>query len=171
MVSWFEGISWNYDETVIAYVAEEPLPSKLTITHSGFKKGDFTQDDCGSWKGEGDWEEGWGEAYAEKRQPALFVINIDSGEVRGVDKIDKSLSVGQVVWAPLAADSQQYLVFVGWSSSRKFGIKYCTNRPCALYSIEAPIVKLEAHQSGTDAKTSMVKLTDSISSAMFPRFR
>jgi len=33
--------------------------------------------DIGSWKGEGDWEEEWGEAYAGKRQPALFVINVD----------------------------------------------------------------------------------------------
>nr|GMD81705.1 acylamino-acid-releasing enzyme-like isoform X1 [Ipomoea batatas] len=168
---WFEGISWNYDETLIAYVAEEPLPAKPTFTRSGFKKGNSTQDDCGSWKGQGDWDEGWGEAYAGKRQPELFVINIDSGEVRGVEKTDKSLSVGQVVWAPLTADSQQYLVFVGWPSARKFGIKYCTNRHCALYAIEAPLVKLEAQQSGTNANTSsMVKLTDTISSAMFPHF-
>ncbi|XP_031097604.1 acylamino-acid-releasing enzyme-like isoform X2 [Ipomoea triloba] len=168
---WFEGISWNYDETLIAYVAEEPLPAKPTFTRSGFKKGNSMQDDCGSWKGQGDWDEGWGEAYAGKRQPELFVINIDSGEVRGVEKTDKSLSVGQVVWAPLTADSQQYLVFVGWPSARKFGIKYCTNRRCALYAIEAPFVKLEAQQSGTNANTSsMVKLTDTISSAMFPRF-
>lgn len=51
--------------------------------------------------------------------------------------VGRELSVGQVVWSP----SQQYLVFVGWpskSNSRKFGVKYCSNRPCALYAVEAP---------------------------------
>ena len=33
--------------------------------------------DIGSWEGQGDWEEEWGEAYAGKKQPALFVINVE----------------------------------------------------------------------------------------------
>lgn len=61
----FEGISWNLDETVVAYVAEEPDRPRPTFNG------------VGSWKGEGDWEEDWGETYAGKRQPALFVINVD----------------------------------------------------------------------------------------------
>lgn len=36
-----------------------------------------TDKDCNSWKGQGDWEEDWGETYAGKKQPALFVLNID----------------------------------------------------------------------------------------------
>jgi acylaminoacyl-peptidase len=55
-----------------------------------------------------------------------------------VKGIDKSLSVGQVVWAPFTEGSEQYLVFVGWSSEkRKLGMKYCSNRPCALYTVKA----------------------------------
>ena len=73
----FEGISWNSDETLIAYVAEEPSPSKPTFNDLGYKKGGSTDKDCSSWKGQGDWEEDWGETYAGKRQPALFVININ----------------------------------------------------------------------------------------------
>ena len=72
----FEGISWNSDETQIAYVAEEPAPAKPTFNDQGYKKGGSNDKDCGSWKGQGDWEEDWGETYAGKRQPALFVINI-----------------------------------------------------------------------------------------------
>nr|POE82514.1 acylamino-acid-releasing enzyme [Quercus suber] len=144
---WFEGISWNSDETLIAYVAEEPSPSKPTFNDLGYKKGGSTDKDCSSWKGQGDWEEEWGETYAGKRQPVLFVININSGEVQAVKGIKKSLSVGQVVWAPSTKDMHQYLVFVGWSSdTRKLGIKYCYNRPCALYAVKAPIYKSEANE-------------------------
>lgn len=67
-----------------------------------------------------------------------------SGEVRAVEGIPKSLSVGQVVWAPSMESSDQYLVFVAWSADkRKLGIKYCYNRPCTLYAILAPL-----HKSG-----------------------
>lgn len=63
-----------------------------------------------------------------------------SGEIQAVRGIDKSLSIGQVVWAPSSKGMHQYLVFVGWSSGRrKLGIKYCYNRPCALYTIRAPL--------------------------------
>ncbi|XP_060187651.1 acylamino-acid-releasing enzyme-like isoform X2 [Lycium barbarum] len=170
---WFEGISWNNDETLIAYVAEEPAPSKPTFTTFGYKKDNSTDKDSGSWKGQGDWEEEWGETYAGKRQPALFIIDVNSGEVRPVEGMGKSLSVGQVVWAPSREGLQQYLVFVGWPSDpRKLGIKYCYNRPCALYAVRAPLSKLEVHQSGTNAanNVSPIKLTQSISSAYFPRF-
>ncbi|MCD9644893.1 hypothetical protein HAX54_033417 [Datura stramonium] len=77
---WFEGISWNSDETLIAYIAEEPVSAKPTFTYFGSEKGNCPDKDCNSWKGQGDWEEGWGEAYAGKRLPKLFVININSGE-------------------------------------------------------------------------------------------
>ncbi|KAM3708097.1 hypothetical protein ACJW31_02G073000 [Castanea mollissima] len=172
---WFEGISWNSDETLIAYVAEEPSPSKPTFNDLGYKKGGSSDKDCSSWKGQGDWEEEWGETYAGKRQPALFVININSGEVQAVKGIKKSLSIGQVVWAPSTKDMHQYLVFVGWSSdTRKLGIKYCYNRPCALYAVKAPIYKSEANELELkDSSTEDVpvfNLTQQISSAFFPRF-
>ncbi|KAL6519967.1 hypothetical protein OROMI_032861 [Orobanche minor] len=142
---WFEGISWDSDETFIAYVAEEPEPSKPTFTGFGYKREGNTDKDCSTWKGQGEWEEEWGEAYAGKRQPALFVIDINSGEVRAVAGVGRELSAGQVVWAPLV-EGGQYLVFVGWpSDTRKLGIKYCYNRPCALYAVRAPLFKSEAN--------------------------
>ncbi|KAL0388499.1 UNVERIFIED_CONTAM: Acylamino-acid-releasing enzyme [Sesamum radiatum] len=169
---WFEGISWNADETVIAYVAEEPDAPKPTFTGFGYKKEGNTDKDCGSWKGQGDWEEDWGETYAGKRQPALFVIDISSGEVLAVPGVGRKLSVGQVVWAP-SIEGQQYLVFVGWpSDTRKLGIKYCYNRPCALYAVKAPLFKSEASLTkSNEAEDSLIiKLTQSISSAFFPCF-
>ncbi|KAK4586245.1 hypothetical protein RGQ29_023433 [Quercus rubra] len=170
---WFEGISWNSDETLIAYVAEEPSPSKPTFNDLGYKKGGSTDKDCSSWKGQGDWEEDWGETYAGKRQPALFVININSGEVQAVKGIKTSLSVGQVVWAPSTKDVHQYLVFVGWSSdTRKLGIKYCYNRPCALYAVRAPLYKSEANELELNSTEDVpvFNLTQQINSAFFPTF-
>ncbi|XP_065863188.1 acylamino-acid-releasing enzyme isoform X2 [Euphorbia lathyris] len=169
---WFEGISWNSDETFIAYVAEEPSPSKPRFNSLGYKKDTASTDkDCSSWKGQGQWEEDWGETYAGKRQPALFVISTNSGEVQPVKGVAKSLSTGQVVWAP----SNQFLIFVGWSSDpRKLGIKYCYNRPCALYAVRAPVFKSETNEfeikiSGNQ-DSPVINLTQSISSAFFPLF-
>ncbi|XP_062108224.1 acylamino-acid-releasing enzyme isoform X2 [Humulus lupulus] len=172
---WFEGISWNSEETLIAYAAEEPSPTKPTFNKLGYKKGGSSDKDYDSWKGLGEWEEDWGETYAGKRQPALFVININSGEVQAVKGIEKSVSVGQVVWAPSISGSDQYLVFVGWSSDkRKLGIKYCYNRPCALYAIKAPFYETKTnkddHKDSLTEDVPAVKLTQSISSSFFPRF-
>jgi len=61
------------------------------------------------------------------------------------------LSVGQVVWAPAVEGSVQYLVFVGWSfETRKLGIKYCYNRPCALYAVKAPYHESKANETETE---------------------
>ncbi|KAL3626355.1 hypothetical protein CASFOL_029904 [Castilleja foliolosa] len=169
---WFEGISWDSDENFIAYVAEEPEPAKPTFTGFGYKKEGSTDKDSGSWKGQGDWEENWGESYVGKRQPALFVIDINSGVVRAIEGVGRELSVGQVVWAP-PIGGERYLVFVGWpSDSRKLGIKYCYNRTCALYAVKAPLFESEASVTRSNVAESslLFNLTKSISSAFFPRF-
>ncbi|OWM71627.1 hypothetical protein CDL15_Pgr005814 [Punica granatum] len=170
----FEGISWNSEENLIAYVAEVPAPPKPTFNSNGYKKGGSNEKDCSSWKGQGEFEEEWGETYAGKRQPGIFVINLESGEVRTLGGISKSLSVGQVVWAPAIEGIHQYLVFVGWSADkRKLGIKYCYNRPCALYSGRSPF-HCEANE--VESKNNVAEdfplcnLTPSISSACHPRF-
>ncbi|RXH70665.1 hypothetical protein DVH24_013411 [Malus domestica] len=132
----------------ITYVAEEPSPSKPTFTSQGYNKCSSMDTDLGNWKGQGDWKEEWGETYAGAQQPELFVFNINR-------ELDKSLSVGQVVWVPQVRGSNQYLVFVGWSEgTRKRGMKYCYNRPCALYAVKAPNFESEAdgHELNPDGK-------------------
>ncbi|XVF62998.1 hypothetical protein PTKIN_Ptkin09bG0053800 [Pterospermum kingtungense] len=168
---WFEGISWNSDESLVAYIAEEPSPIKPSFDHQGYTKGATKDKECSSWKGQGDSEEEWGECYAGKRQPAVFVINLDSGKVHAVKGIAKSLSLGQVVWAPPVDGTDQYLVFVGWSADpRKLGIKYCNNRPCALYAVKVPLYKSETAESDLKSMEESVNLTQGISSAFCPRF-
>ncbi|KAL8265639.1 hypothetical protein R6Q59_002983 [Mikania micrantha] len=163
---WFEGISWSSDESAIAYVAEEPNVHKPLFSDTTGYKTDVTDKDLNSWKGQGDWEEDWGEAYFGKRQPALFVIHIKSGDVHAVQGIGRSLSVGQVVWAPTTTGLHKYLVFVGWpSDARKFGMKYCYNRPCAIYA-----VRLEIRDNTMNKDALVIKLTQGTSSAFLPRF-
>ncbi|KAK9690781.1 hypothetical protein RND81_09G153400 [Saponaria officinalis] len=161
---WFEGVSWNLDETLIAYVAEEPTPPKPVFGMFGYRTEGSGDKDSNSWKGQGVWEEGWGETYVNKRRPTLFVINVDSGEVCAVEGIKRSLSAGQVVWAPETKGSQQHLIFVGWlSESRKFGMKYCYNRPCALYAAQSPF-------NQSKESSEVVVLTEGINSAFSPKF-
>ncbi|XP_071696534.1 acylamino-acid-releasing enzyme-like isoform X2 [Rutidosis leptorrhynchoides] len=170
---WFEGVSWSSDESLIAYVAEEPAVRKPTFNDFGYKKdggSDSTDKDCSSWKGQGDWEDEWGEAYVGKRQPALFVLNINSGDVRAVNGIGRSLSVGQVVWAPTVNGLHEYLVFVGWpSDTRKFGMIYCYNRPCAIYVVKAPLFGSDSTDNAKD-DVSLVNVSRDTSNAFLPRF-
>uniref|UniRef100_A0A6V7QSZ4 Acylamino-acid-releasing enzyme n=1 Tax=Ananas comosus var. bracteatus TaxID=296719 RepID=A0A6V7QSZ4_ANACO len=180
---WFEGISWNHDETLIAYVAEEPPQPTPVFENGGYKKEGSSEKDCGSWKGRGDWEEDWGETYSKKRKPSLFVVDTASGEVRVAEGVSRSISVGQVIWAPSSSNGcLNYLVFVGWSSEngfqntpRKLGIKYCYNRPCSLFAVCNPFKKSDTDKvslSGDtiDNSAAAVKLTHGLSSAFFPVF-
>lgn len=180
---WFEGISWNHQENLIAYVAEEPAPLKPVFNDLGYKKEGSSEKDCNSWQGQGDWEEHWGETYSKKRKPSLFVVDITSGEVRAVKGVPESLSVGQVVWAPTTSSGLcNYLIFVGWlaengpqQTPRKLGIKYCYNRPCALYAIGSPFgepdaEKVQANTNEVEVSSRAVNLTHALSSAFFPRF-
>ncbi|KAL6883635.1 hypothetical protein ACP4OV_011049 [Aristida adscensionis] len=180
---WFHGISWNQEETLIAYIAEAPLQSKPYFNDSGYIKEGSSEKNSNSWKGQGDWEEDWGETYSRKGRPSLFVLHIASGEVRAAEGIAKSLGVGQVVWAPPnSTGCQKYLVFVGWSehngfqkTARKLGIKYCSNRPCALYAIPCPFeepgaINTPVSDGKSDCAVVAHNLTSSISSAFFPRF-
>ncbi|CAM0947847.1 unnamed protein product [Alopecurus aequalis] len=180
---WFQGISWNQEETFVAYIAEESPRPKPAFDDAGYRKEGSSEKDCNSWRGQGEWEENWGETYSKKGRPSLFVLEIASGEVRGARGIAKSLSVGQVVWAPPSSSGRQKnLVFVGWlehngfqKTARKLGIKYCSNRPCSLYAIHCPFEETNADDASvcdgkSDSASVAAKLTASISSAFFPRF-
>jgi hypothetical protein len=72
----FHGISWNLEETLIAYIAEDPTQPKPAFNHSGYRREGSSEEDCNTWKGQGDWEEDWGERYSNKGRPSLFVLDI-----------------------------------------------------------------------------------------------
>jgi len=61
------------------------------------------------------------------------------------------------VWAPSTEGSAQHLVFVGWTfETRKLGIKYCYNRPCALYVVKAPHHESKANETEIQCVTSFL---------------
>lgn len=180
---WFHGVSWNQEETFIAYIAEEPPQPKPAFNDAGYRKEGSSEKDCNTWRGQGGWEEDWGETYCKRGRPSLFVLDIASGQLRAAKGIAKSLSVGQVVWAPPSSNGyQKNLVFVGWlehngfhNTARKLGIKYCSNRPCSLYAITCPFQEPNADNASvsggkSDCSSIATNLTPSISSAFFPRF-
>ncbi|KAH7388425.1 hypothetical protein KP509_16G074800 [Ceratopteris richardii] len=167
---WFEGVSWSHDESYVAYVAEESTTGKPMFGKTNISCSPQASDnDPYSWKGQGDWHEDWGESYVGKRKPCLYVADLKNDSVQKVAGIPNDLSVGQVIWAP--CDSQPLLIFVGWLSAsenfkteRKLGIKYCFNRPCAIYAIQA-----FQEERMFDLLNGPWKLTSSISSAFLPR--
>lgn len=174
---WFEGVSWSQNEEFVAYVAEEPAVSRPIFgqTASTSCQNSSGALEAGNWKGQGDWVEDWGESYSGKRRPVIFVANVSTGAVQAVEGIASDVSAGQVVWAPQAAsvETPESLVFVGWSSyadnfttPRKLGMKYCFNRPCHLYHVEAPVPGKEP----SNAAPVATKLTEGVSSAFSPRF-
>ncbi|KAL3507757.1 hypothetical protein ACH5RR_033139 [Cinchona calisaya] len=150
----FERISWNFDETLIPYVAGELVPSKPTFTCFGYKRGTLQRR---TWL--------TGKVTVNGRRTGVkLMLAKDSLHFL------LSTSSGPVVWAPSSENSDQYLVFVGWpSDARKLSIKYCHNRACSLYSVKAPFSKSETSHSRDNASedVSMVSLTRSISSAFF----
>lgn len=170
---WFEGVSWSQDESYIAYVAEEPASNRPVFGKSLKCDEKPNENDPHIWKGQGDWQEDWGESYTGKRRPILFVADLQNGNVQKVEGLPDDLNAGQVVWAPPPLQGRhQLLVFVGWRSAsenfqtyKKLGMKYCFNRPCALYSIEAPqLVRLP------DSLPCLQNLTRCVTSAFMPRF-
>lgn len=168
---WFEGVSWSQDDLYVAYVAEEPVTDRPVFGKAPNSSNiQANENDVHTWKGQGDWQEDWGESYTGKHKPVLYVADIQNGSVQKVEGVPEDLSVGQVIWAP--ADKSHLLVFVGWPSAsenfqtyRKLGIKYCFNRPCAIYAVEA----FEKERSA-GASSSIWKLTSSVNSAFLPHF-
>jgi len=75
----FQGASWSQDEECIAYVAEEPDNPRPMFgqsdTSSDQSNGDILG--AGTWEGQGEWMEDWGETYTGMRRPVLFVVNVE----------------------------------------------------------------------------------------------
>ncbi|CAG9467337.1 unnamed protein product [Pedinophyceae sp. YPF-701] len=173
---WFsDGAAWSPDETRVAYVAEAPRREqtpewgKKVPASSTAAAGDSSKEPRAGpkgWRGKGPWQEDWGECYAGKPDPRLFVLDLANYDVRAVEGIPADLSVGQPLWAP----NGEHLVFVGWKHSpenlpqthKRLGIVYCLNRPCSIYAVHCP--------PGTAGDGGAVDLTPGCMSAHSPRF-
>ncbi|EJK69297.1 hypothetical protein THAOC_09459 [Thalassiosira oceanica] len=155
--AWFGGISWSPDESAIVYTAEvnRPKASSFFANHSGddIVGGQFT---LGVGK-----REDWGEKYTDTALLALFLLNVETGNVRivrnvpGSDVYDGSsrgggFVLGQPIWSPCGNS----VVYVGWDAGgaempRRLGAIYCFQRPCRIYSSSVKILLKDLSQSAS----------------------
>ena len=156
--AWFGGISWSPDESAIVYTAEvnRPKASSFFADHSGddIVGGQFT---LGVGK-----REDWGEKYTDTALLALFVLNVETGNVRivrnvpGSDVYDRSsreggFVLGQPIWSPCGNS----VVYVGWDAGegadmpRQLGAIYCFQRPCKIYSSSVKMLVKDLSQSAS----------------------
>ncbi|KAH0854372.1 hypothetical protein HID58_073723 [Brassica napus] len=120
----------------------------------------------------------WSSSQLEKEfhipQKVHGSVYVDGcGEVEHIKGVPRSISVGQVVWSPSSKGVAEYLVFAGWlGDKRKFGIKYCYNRPCSIYAIKFRDASSGSDEPKDDAKEAFPihNLTKSISSGFSPLF-
>lgn len=129
------GAAWNQEETAVVYVADVPLGDRTPLW-CGEEK---TEAGPKGWRGQGPYQDDWGETYAGRSDPSLYVLDVEKFSVTQVRGLPEDHSCGQPVWCP----SGKGLVFVAWPhtvsnlphTERKLGIIYCYNRPAALHYV------------------------------------
>ena len=128
------GPSWSQQETqnhlprYIVYVAQAKKETKI----SSF----FDQKDANSKKTIGEVYQDkiqWGEKYTNLKQlTELYVIDLQTGQVKLVPNVPKATIVGQPVLSP----DLKSIIYVGWPISqndKSLGMIYCQQRPSKLY--------------------------------------
>eukprot|EP00191_Tetraselmis_sp_GSL018_P007403 CAMPEP_0177612022 /NCGR_PEP_ID=MMETSP0419_2-20121207/20928_1 /TAXON_ID=582737 /ORGANISM="Tetraselmis sp., Strain GSL018" /LENGTH=750 /DNA_ID=CAMNT_0019108041 /DNA_START=128 /DNA_END=2378 /DNA_ORIENTATION=- len=168
------GASWSPDEERVVYTAESPAREKSASLAATAAAAAAAAAAAGAvpaaaagpktWEGVGPWEEDWGELFAGKRPPTLFVLEVGTGAVERLKGLPDDTSCGQPVWDP----SGEGVVFVGWPhrapnfprSAARLGAIYCYNRPCSLWHVPA------VGEGGRAAR----RLTGDLGSAQAPRF-
>ena len=147
-----------------------------------------------SWRGHGEWREGWGEQLVGRFEPALFVLEIDRGVARRVGGFprDGSVAASGPAWAPPrdAGGESDHLVCPMWagdienfaSTPRRLGLVFCFNRPSALWLARVPELAtttrsrdddddaLSGDPLGAASPPPAVLLTPRTRSALWPRF-
>ncbi|KAF9206547.1 hypothetical protein BGZ49_002271 [Haplosporangium sp. Z 27] len=110
--STFGTLEWSKDETKVVYVAERKK------SEDAVEKFTYKPD--------------WGETFTGKREPSLVVVNLESLDIKVLDRLEGDMSPGQAIFSH---DSKS-LIFTGYHRSPQFfGIVYCQNRITGLYQI------------------------------------
>ncbi|KAG0203875.1 hypothetical protein BGX28_003975 [Mortierella sp. GBA30] len=131
--STFGTLEWSRDETKIVYVAERKK------SEDAVEKYNYKPD--------------WGETFAGKRDPSLVIVDLETFDVKVLDRFEGDMSPGQAIFNH---DSKS-VIFTGYLRDPQFfGIVFCQNRLTGLYQINV---------DGTGFK----HLTDELDSARSPR--
>ncbi|XP_023241575.1 acylamino-acid-releasing enzyme-like [Centruroides sculpturatus] len=135
----FGCLEWSHSEDRLLYIAEE----KKTKSKSFFKQKHNKDDDENKQEikmGMEDYinEEDWGETFTTRHHSVVCIMDILSEDVVVLDSIPEDVSPGQAIWS----SDDNSVVCIGWKEvPRRLGIRYCTNRRCALYCIDLETAK------------------------------
>ncbi|KAL0045655.1 hypothetical protein WJX82_000743 [Trebouxia sp. C0006] len=177
---WFgSGAAWSPDESRLAYVAEAPAASQTPawggLVKSSKSSSEGDEKDTAApktWRGQGEWQEDWGELNVGKRPPSLFVLDLKRWSLKPVKGLPQDSSVGQPEWTP---DGTSLACTVWFHKAHNFptmpqrlGIVYCMNRPCSLYSVKIPFIC--KNNTPSDLNPQAKCLTEGLVSAASPKF-
>ena len=174
----FGGVSWSANEGRVVYVAEaapaDPTPEwGMAVTRTAGAGTDGRK----SWRGQGEWREQWGEQLVGRVEPAVFILEVATGDVIRLEGLPEgAVAASGPVWAPSNAEGEESTAVVCpvWngdidnfgSTSRRLGLVFCFNRPSAMYLVPAPVGGFDADAKRPD----VVCLTPDARSALWPRF-
>jgi acylaminoacyl-peptidase len=157
--------SWNFDETVIVYTAERPLPETSSFFDARKAENEGKKVIVGEKNTLGTGKiENWGEKYSSQSPLFdLFLVNVVTGKVGKVTNVPGASSVttengftlGQPIFHPV--DSQS-IIYTAWDAGgggempRRLGLIYCQQRPCQIY--HSSVSKLLENLKSTEEKKS-----------------
>lgn len=145
---WFGSVAWSPDESMAAYIADRPKPNPI----------DKPEDPHEAWtlplghKFHERARDPFGEAYANKRSPTLFIADTNEGRSHAVfdDSSSKGeLYIGEPQWSPdgkFIAATMRHTSYFGTDFhlqeegflSTDLGLRYCYNRHSAIVVFSAP---------------------------------
>ncbi|XP_067936708.1 acylamino-acid-releasing enzyme-like [Watersipora subatra] len=125
----FGCLQWNLAEDRLLYVAEKK--KKKTCTYFAELKKEMKEEDKPVAGEKFVYKEDWGEAFVDKEQPVVCVLDLTSGDVTVLEEeILANSSCGQAVWCP----KENGLVFCALPhQTTKLGILHCPIRLSILY--------------------------------------
>ncbi|KAA8496757.1 Acylamino-acid-releasing enzyme [Porphyridium purpureum] len=130
---WFGGFSWSSTEDRIAYVAEQkPEPTlgywekikdnkKKKVRHITRRGTEFLDDPH------------FGEAYNRLAHPSIFIVDLNAASIKRLRRLPRWLAPGE----PCFSLDEKHMFFHAVPISEvQLGLRYCYNRPCAIYSYD-----------------------------------
>ncbi|GEM10984.1 acylaminoacyl-peptidase [Rhodotorula toruloides] len=157
--STFGTVAWHPSSQALVYVAEAPSPSpSSSSTRSTRDKFVYAAD--------------WGETFAGKKSPTLFLLVLPSSPFSSLLSSASSApsihrlthqgktSYGQPSFLPDCPDGAPRVVVTGYDElpdGRKLGIVYCTNRVARVWVLEFSVAAEKEEGDGKDGEREQEK--------------
>eukprot|EP01083_Nonionella_stella_P084989 235363_1 len=166
----FYGLSWNNDETLIAFIAEKAVPKSTKffkdntlITKYGDDKKDTAKEDE-SFGASYEFKEDFGEQMDGAKATTLFVYDLQKKQLFE-PALDSDLVFSECVFDP--NDSSSIIAVTYDTFPRRLGVRFYNSRPTRLWCIKLP--KYIVPNSMYD-KMEMIRIAANDFSPQYPRF-